>query len=231
MRRVNSITVFEACGRDGSPKFGAHIIALMPTAPARDKLIEIINRSAYGEHVDARPVYDWPGLTGYLLKEATPQAWYGAHKGFRRVGGSIPLGVLGGDRVIPSTDLKETLLRNDRIRPYRRTYALRQTQIVAQPAGTIRYRESLFDGVSLPALTAPERPKAPPRKREKIPPPSLPLEYAPTIADLLDGLGETHAEAGALVGLSRSQTSNILAGRFGVSRSVAQRVLELSRAA
>jgi hypothetical protein len=41
----------------------------------------------------------------------------------------------------------------------------------------------------LPALTAPERPKAPPRRREKISPPSLPMEYPPTIADLLDELG------------------------------------------
>jgi len=43
---------------------------------------------------------------------------------------------------------------------------------------------------------------------ESTPPPSL-----------LDGLGGTHAEAG---GLSRSQTSNIIVGRFGVSRSIAQ---------
>jgi hypothetical protein len=57
------------------------------------------------------------------------------------------------------------------------------------------------------------------------------MEYPPTITQLLDELGGTHAEAGALVGLSRSQTSNIIVGRFGVSRSIAQRVLELSRAA
>jgi len=70
-------------GRDGSPKFGAQIVALMPNAPARDKLIEALNGSLYGEHVLAKPVEDWPGLTTYLLKEATPQAWYGAKKSFR----------------------------------------------------------------------------------------------------------------------------------------------------
>ena len=230
MRRVNSITVFEALGRDKQPKFGAHIVALMPNATSRDKLIEILNGAAYEAHVLAKPVEDWPGLTGYLLKEATPQAWYGARKSFRRVGGSIALGELGGDRVVPSNDLKDTLLRSGRIESYRRTYAMRQPQIT-QPVETIRYRESLFDGVSLPALTAPERPQAPPRKREKILPPSLPMEYPPTITELLDELGGTHAEAGALVGLSRSQTSNIIVGRFGVSRSIAQRVLELTRAA
>jgi len=231
MRRSNSITVFEALGRDKLPKFGAHIVAVMPDVTARDKLIEILNGSAYREHVLAKPVEDWPGLTGYLLKEATPQAWYGARKSFRRVGGSIALGELGGDRVVPSNDLKATLLRGGRIASYRRTYAKRQPQITQPVETIIRYRESLFDGVSLPALTAPERPKAPPRKREKIPPPSLPMEYPPTIPELLDGLGGTHAEAGVLVGLSRSQTSNVIVGRFGVSRTVAQRVLELSRAA
>jgi len=29
-----------------------------------------------------------------LLKEATPQAWYGARKSFRRIKGRIPLGEL-----------------------------------------------------------------------------------------------------------------------------------------
>jgi hypothetical protein len=47
----------------------------------------------------------WPGLTGHLLKEATPQAQYG--RSFRRVGGSIALGELGGDRVVLSNDLKD----------------------------------------------------------------------------------------------------------------------------
>jgi hypothetical protein len=95
---VNSIIVVEARGRDGQPKFGAHIVALMPTAPARDKLIQRPNGSAYRTHVLAKAVEEWPGLTGYLLKEATPQALYGLRKSFRRVGGSIALGELGGDR-------------------------------------------------------------------------------------------------------------------------------------
>jgi hypothetical protein len=51
------------------------------------------------------------------------------------------------------------------------------------------------------------------------------------LPDRLKNLGESHAEGRAMVGLSRSQTSNIMVGRFGVSRSIAQRVLVLSRAA
>ena len=202
MRRANSITVFEALGRDKQPKFGAHVVALMPDAPARDRLIEILNGSAYRKHVLAKPVEDWPQLTTYLLKEATPQAWYGAHKSFRRVGGSIALGELGGDRVVLSNDLKATLLRSGRIELVQAHLCEASAKVFMQPVETvIRYREGLFAGVSLPVLNAPTKPKAPPRKREKILPPSLPMEYPPTIAELLDELGRTHAGAGALVGL------------------------------
>jgi len=115
MRRAIFITVFEALGRDKQPKFGAHVVALMPNVAARDKLVDSLNGSkVYARHVLAEPVDDWPRLATYLLKESTPQAWYGARKRFRRVGGSIPLGELGGDRVVPSNDLKDALLRAER---------------------------------------------------------------------------------------------------------------------
>ncbi len=68
MKRVLSTTVFEALGRDRQPKFGAHIVAVMPNAMARDRLVERLNGSAaYGKHIDARAVTDWGGLPRYLL--------------------------------------------------------------------------------------------------------------------------------------------------------------------
>ena len=45
MRRLIATTVLEALGRDGLPKFGAHIVAVMPNADARDKAIESLNGS------------------------------------------------------------------------------------------------------------------------------------------------------------------------------------------
>ena len=147
----------------------------------------------------------------------------------RRVGGSIPLGVLGGDRVVLSEDLRDALIRGGRIEPYRRTYAKPAPGAPALLAGLeIVYRGDLFGG--LPALAAPSKAKPAPRRRLKVEPPSLPLTYGPTIGDLLEGLGETHAEAAALVGISRPQATNIIVGRFGASRQVAQRVLELAQA-
>jgi hypothetical protein len=95
----------------------------------------------------------------------------------------------------------------------------------------VRYRDSLFDAAPLTLLAAPPRPKAPPMKRDKIPPPSLPLAYPPSIADMLAGLGPTHEVIAARVGLSRPQVTNLICGRFGASRPIVRRVLELARAA
>ena len=52
-----------------------------------------------------------------------------------------------------------------------------------------------------------EKPKAPPRKRERIAPPSLPLDYPPSVADMLAGLGLTHDIIAARVGISRQQVT------------------------
>jgi plasmid maintenance system antidote protein VapI len=52
-----------------------------------------------------------------------------------------------------------------------------------------------------------------------------------TVADMLAGLGLTHDAIAARVGVSRQQVTNVIAGRFGVSRPIARRVLELARAA
>jgi hypothetical protein len=68
-------------------------------------------------------------------------------------------------------------------------------------------------------------------KRDKIPPPSLQMDYPPTVADLLAGLGPTHEAIAERVGLSRPQTTNIICGRFGASRPIVRCVLELARAA
>jgi hypothetical protein len=231
MRRHLTTTVFEALDRNKEPKFGAHIVTVMPDAASRDRLVDNLNGSTvYKKNILAEPVTDWRKLPGYLLKEATPQAAYRTN--IRRVGGSIPLGVQGGDRVILSRDLKDVLVKAGRIEPYRRTYAKRPPKAAALPAEIeVRYRDSLFDGEPLPTLAAPPMAKAPPRRREKFPPPSLPMDYAPTIADKLAGLGQTHRAVAERIGLSRQQVTNIIVGRFGASRQIAQRVLAIARAA
>jgi hypothetical protein len=224
MRRLLHMSVFHALARDGSPKFNSHVVAAMPDAEARDRTIESLNGSkVYGKFVEVGPVDDWKNLPGYLLREITPQgAW---RKPFRKAySGSIALGARGGNRVHPSDDLRDILVRKGLIKPYTRTYARRLTE------RQIQFRDSLF-AEPLPLLAAPQRPKVPPRRREKLPPLSLPLTYPPSIVEMLVELGPTHEAVAARVGLSRQQVTNVIHGRFGVSRSIAQRVLKLARAA
>ncbi len=234
MRVRHALTEFEALGRDGLPKFGSHIVAVFPTAAARDKAIESLNGSIaygrFGEEVSvvAKKVYNWDGLTKYLLKEASSNARY--KRNFRYIGGSIRLGELGGNRVIPSDDLRAALERRGVIEPYSRNYAKRFPKAPAFLAELeVRYRDSLFD--ALPVLAAPPRPKLKPVKRHKIEPVSLPMNYAPFIPEMLARLGPTHEAAGERVGVSRPQTTNIINGQFGASRRVARLVLERARAA
>jgi len=58
---------------------------------------------------------------------------YAYKRDIRRVRGSIPLGALGGDRVILSRDLRDALVNLGRIAPYRRTYAKRLPKAPALP--------------------------------------------------------------------------------------------------
>ena len=163
------MTVFEALGRDGRPKFNAHVIAIMPDADARDRLIESLHRSSvYSGRVDVRPVDDWSRLTAYLLKEATPQAWFGAGKSFRRIKGSIPLGKLGGNRVVLSLDLKAALIDAGRIEPYRRSYAKRLPKAPAvRRAGALQGEWSMNDAADNIIIKRTRRPR-PPRLPESI---------------------------------------------------------------
>ena len=166
IRRVLLTTVFEARDRKKREKFGAHIVAVMPDATARDRAIEALNgSSAYagmatgfcesGRPVFAEPVTDWARLTTYLLKEATPQAKF--LKGFRRLDGSSPLGARGGNRVILSRDLRDALVRGGKIEPYRRAYAKRLPKAAALLAEIeVSYRDSLFRATVAGSRRAPE---------------------------------------------------------------------------
>ena len=85
---------------------------------------------------------DW--FVAYCSKERFTQARYvgiGILK--KRLPGSHPLGAGGGDRVRLSKALKDQLLEEDRIRPYRRSYAARSLRKAAVPvaARIIRDRD------------------------------------------------------------------------------------------
>jgi hypothetical protein len=210
------------------PRLHVHLVAASPRGHLRRLVASLRTSTIFGDRVKVRPVYDMPGLARYLCKFATPQAHYAAGRAFRRVPGSHRM---EGDRVRLSRELERDLIVAGAIRPFARTYAKRLPKAAAFLAEIeVQYHVDLFDG-SLPAFDAPPKPKATPRRREKIAPPTLPMLYPPTIADMLAGLGETHEAVAARVGLSRPQVTNIIVGRFGASRPIARRVLERARAA
>jgi hypothetical protein len=180
-------TVFEALGRDRQPKFNAHVIVVMPDADARDRLIESLQRSSvYVGRVDARPVANWSGLTAYLLKEATPAAWFAAGKGFRRISGSIPLGDLGGDRVLLSRDLRDVLIATGRIRPFQRSYAKRQP---LPPPLAVSHRRPRTHSANSPPLEPTPMPMPTPaagrseRRAEAVNLPDPPARPEPDMAE------------------------------------------------
>jgi hypothetical protein len=211
------------------PRLHVHLISAAPTRRLRALIGSLSASSLFGERLEAKRVYDMTGLAHYLSKLATPQAHYATGFAFRRVNGSH---VMQGDRVRLSRELERDMLTAGVMRPFARTYAKRLLKAPALLAELeVRYRDSLFDAEPLTLLAAPPRPNQPPRKRDRIPQPSLPLDYAPTVADLLAGLGLTHQTAGELAGVSRAQATNIINYRFYPSRTVRQRVLELARAA
>ncbi len=101
--------VRETKTRDGSPKPGVHIVAPMPSAPARDRLVTAINSSsAYGDTF-AEHGHDRETLKSYCLKEMAPEAAYGT--GIRRMKGSHPLPE-GGDRVRVSPAVRDALIQS-----------------------------------------------------------------------------------------------------------------------
>ncbi len=225
-----------AKARDGSPKVNAHVVAPMPDAPQRDKLIAAVNGSSvYGRQALAKPVANLEGLKGYLLQEATPQAAF--RQGFRRNKGSHPLGELGGDRVRVSDAVREGLERSGRINGWTRTYAARRPQPLVSPAVNVWTFDPNGQGVlfdRLPDTGAPQRERVPMPRPKIEPAPMLRLFSVVGNVDVLaamKGLGETHDEIGRRLGLSRPQTTNILNGQFRPSRDVVRRVLELARAA
>jgi hypothetical protein len=89
----------------------------------------------------------------------------------------------------------------------------------------------LLGGLS--GMRAPERPHASRRHRDKIPPPTLPMAYPPSIDEILEGLHftMTDAEIAEQLRMSRPQVTNIRNRQFGAGRRVRRRVLELARAA
>lgn len=119
----------------------------------------------------------------------------------------------------------------------RKVYPVR-TPTLAEPPPIIvgptkeHERYGLFNLDDLPAMPPAARVgRSATRVRPKLPAPSLPLEYPPTISDLLPRLGPTDTAIARRIGISRPHVTNVRLGQFNPSRAVVRCVLELARAA
>ena len=127
------------------------------------------------------------------------------------------------------------------MRPYRQRYAARSLpklpQTATPPISTtlVAFRDPIGLFGPLPDQAGPLKDRLRSNScRPKLALPgqyTLQLDYCPNVIDLMLRLGSTHAEIGRAVGLSRPQITNVINGRFGASRRVVRRVLELATAA
>jgi hypothetical protein len=209
----------------------SHIICGIVSREKARALRKSISRSKVLAEVDVKPVYNRAGLVEYLFGEMSSTARFASGRPMRKGAYKLPG---GGDRVRLSRTFEAELLAARLVEPWPKTNARRISKTVNVAAlnrDFERARVGLFFADELPLLAMRQKPKAPPRKRERIGPPSLPLDYPPSVADMIAGLGLTHDAIAARVGISRQQVTNVIAQRFGISRPIARRVLELARAA
>jgi hypothetical protein len=216
---------------EGRPAVHSNILFPLD-GPKAQRLIEGLLRSSKfpGDelHIAEAEGADW--FVAYCSAERVTQARYvGVGRLAKRLPGSHPLGMGGGDRVRVSKALEAELLDRG-VRPWSHTYASRSLP-PSSGISTNVDRQSLFDELPSASASAKGRGATKARARPPLPIPTLPLAMAPTVADMLGLLGPTHAAIAQRVGVSRPQVTNIINGRFGAGRDLARRVLELARAA
>ena len=210
-----------------------HLICAAPPKKAH-ALRKSFRRSELFDDVNVQPVTDMTRLVNeYLGKEQTQQARFAFGKPIRSGSYKLPG---GGDRVRMATALEAELIRDGQITPWRKTNARRGARLINTDAinrDFERARVGIFFADQLPELSAPPKARRAPQRREKPSPPTLQMDYPPTIVDMLAVLRErlTCEDIAERIGLSRQQTNNVAVERFDIGRKARERLVELVRAA
>lgn len=165
--------------------------------------------------------FDVDRLVGnYLTKERRPNVKGGSWLGKRRKG-RHPLGECGGDRVIVSNELRAELIAAGSVKPWARTYARRVPKANPEPA-PVRL-----------ALANPMVPEPVQLTMFDDRPVARLADYAGGVMSAAVAhevewrrrkLGMTQNGLAGAIGLSRSQVTNALHGRFGLSEWAAARL-------
>lgn len=124
LQRERDFYPYSAWCFETRPKRHAHIYFVGDSA-----VIERLKRSAFGETITIKRVYDLPGLvTGYQAKERTPQAGYGRERQLGgRIKGSHKLEG-GGDRVRLSRELERDAIEAALVTPWQHENAKRKDE-------------------------------------------------------------------------------------------------------
>ena len=244
MSRLLSVEIRETKTENGF-SLHIHIVAVFRNYEKARKFTVSVTKSKalkrLGEKaVDAVIINDdahWLRMNSYFTEEATMQAWHGHGRSFPKPLGPFPF---DGDRVVPSPDAKDWLVKSGRMADWLRTNAKRAPlpqadqvsaerpalpQLVAVPDP-----RGLFGELPKQATPAKEWARSSPRRLKLIieGQANLPLERQPDVIDIMARLGLTHEAIAARIGTSRPQATNILNRQFGCSRQVARRVLQLA---
>lgn len=130
MKRLLRVEVREIATEQGF-SLHIHIICVFPDFEWARKFVESINGSKALKRLGEKAVVavrivdagHWKRLGTYFTTEATMQAWVAFNKSFPKPDGPFHF---DGDRVVPSPDAKEWLIRNERMRDWKRTNARRR---------------------------------------------------------------------------------------------------------
>lgn len=216
LQRERDFYPYSAWCFETRPKRHAHIYFVGDSA-----VVERLKRSAFGETITIKRVYDLPGLVnGYQAKERTPQAGYGRERQLGgRIKGSHKLEG-GGDRVRLSRDLERDAIEAGQVTPWQHENAKRKpdrkeyrkrplTARAVRNAGQILLfpelskpvaRLQAFGGGYIPRAVAAE------------------IEFRRHQRDL------SQRQLGALVGRSQGQLANALRGHDPISSAVVNRL-------
>lgn len=211
---------------EGQHAVHSNIVAPVPLGQSVNSVIESLLASpTYGPNLagGTKLVTDVSGLRDYLLKEATPQAWWAAGKSFRRERGSHVLGDGGGDRVRLSGDLEAALLREGLIQPRTRTYCSRALPKAKRPKPTLapvpRPTFAVVAGGQLAMFGA-----APAQSLREFGHGLVPAPVAAEIERERRRLGLSQAQLAARVGIRQPQYANAMRGHDPLSSWVVARL-------
>lgn len=129
MKRLLRVEVREVATEHGI-SLHIHIISVFSDFEWARKFVASINGSKALKRLGEKAVVavrivdadHWKRLGTYFTTEATMQAWYASYKSFPKPSGPFHF---DGDRVVPSPDAKEWLVRNERMPDWKRTNARR----------------------------------------------------------------------------------------------------------